>query len=110
MKSPSDCLAPIVTMRMAAAASVITHAVRSLLGGMSCRQERCGAPYFVSLPIIIASNPFSKRGEGKRNALPAANAQRDNAASDSLAAHRVQQPGRQHRTGSDELMGPNQRR
>src|SRR6267143_996846 len=37
MKSPSDCLTPIVTMRMAAAASVITHALRCLPGGMSCR-------------------------------------------------------------------------
>jgi len=35
MKSPSDCLVPIVTMRMAAAASVITHALRWLPAGMS---------------------------------------------------------------------------
>jgi hypothetical protein len=34
MKSPSDCLAPIVTMRMAAAASVIVRAFRSLADGM----------------------------------------------------------------------------
>src|SRR5271163_2215381 len=31
MKSPSDCRAPIVTMRMAAAASVTTQALRPLL-------------------------------------------------------------------------------
>src|SRR5450755_4363047 len=35
MNSPSDCLAPIVTIRIAAAASVITHALRALPVGMS---------------------------------------------------------------------------
>src|SRR5258708_40372644 len=35
MKSPNDCLVPIVTMRMAAAASVIAHAPRLLPVGMS---------------------------------------------------------------------------
>src|SRR4029079_9773570 len=32
--SPSDCRAPIVTIRMAAAASVIVHAVRAPAGGV----------------------------------------------------------------------------
>src|ERR1700675_2958125 len=46
MKSPRDCLAPIVTMRMAAAASVTTHAVRllpSLLDDMPCEDQRSAA-------------------------------------------------------------------
>src|SRR5439155_25541460 len=33
--SPSDCRAPIVTMRIAAAASVTTHALRKAAGGFS---------------------------------------------------------------------------
>jgi hypothetical protein len=52
MKSPSDCLAPIVTMRMAAAASIITHALRSLPVG-------CGSMSFLASCIIkFGSNPF----------------------------------------------------
>ena len=39
MNSPNDCLAPMVTIRMAAAASVITHVLRAL-PGMSTNRVR----------------------------------------------------------------------
>src|ERR1700685_791512 len=56
MKSPIDCRAPIVTMRMAAAARVTPHALRappSLLAGMRGGRERPGAPCFVRLQMGI---------------------------------------------------------
>ena len=39
-KSPSDCRAPIVTMRIAAAASVTTHPLRALSTVMACLRYR----------------------------------------------------------------------
>jgi hypothetical protein len=43
----------MVTMRMAAAASVITHAFRWLLDGMSCRRERSCAPYLAGIHALM---------------------------------------------------------
>src|SRR5208283_826809 len=58
MNSPNDCLAPMVTKRTAAAASVTGHALRSpdtLLAGMWCEHALSGAPCFVSLQMGIGS-------------------------------------------------------
>jgi hypothetical protein len=51
MKSPSDCLAPIVAMRMAAAATVITHAPR-LRAPVTC--DRTASHYFRTTTLAQA--------------------------------------------------------
>src|SRR3954469_16222385 len=44
-----------------------------------------------------AASRLGEHLEGERDALPAADAQRDDAALEAVAAHRVDQAGRQHR-------------
>jgi hypothetical protein len=66
MKSPSDCLAPMVTMRTAAAASVITHPFRWLFDGMAYKRGRSGVPCWVG---IQCSRPEATSAEPERAEL-----------------------------------------